>query len=280
MEISWKVPATPGMSLAETVRPDRGDLCSRHALPVRHIRAGPGTRRTACRRRAVPVEPQVFALLALLVENRERLVSRDEIIEKVWDGRIVSDAAVSSRIKSARQALGDDGKAQRYIRTIHGQGLRFVRRRPGRAWRFDCQDRVASTRRRRERTRDRPMPDHAAVDRRAAVSPDRRRRTLRRHCRRPAPRTDHRAVAPALAVRHRARLVVPPARPGCRHGRDRPPARRALLPVRHGRGRRPRTSSSPSSSSTRATAASSGPIASPARSTTCTRSARTSARGS
>jgi TolB-like protein len=72
------------------------------------------------------VEPQVLSLIALLVENRERLVSRDEIIEKVWDGRIVSDAAISSRIKSARQALGDDGRAQRYIRTIHRQGLRFV----------------------------------------------------------------------------------------------------------------------------------------------------------
>lgn len=75
---------------------------------------------------ACPLEPQVFALLALLIENRERLVSRDEIIEKVWDGRIVSDAAVSSRIKSARQALGDDGKAQRFIRTMHRQGFRFV----------------------------------------------------------------------------------------------------------------------------------------------------------
>jgi TolB-like protein len=72
------------------------------------------------------VEPQVFALLALLVENRERLVSTEEIIEKVWDGRVVSDAAVASRIKSARQALGDDGRTQRYIRTVHRQGLRFV----------------------------------------------------------------------------------------------------------------------------------------------------------
>ena len=58
------------------------------------------------------MEPQVFALLALLVENRERLVSKDEIVEKVWDGRIVSDAAVASRVKSARHALGDDGKSQ------------------------------------------------------------------------------------------------------------------------------------------------------------------------
>jgi len=73
-----------------------------------------------------PVEPQVFALLALLVENRERLVSKDEIVEKVWDGRAVSEAAVASRVKSARKALGDDGKAQRFIKTIHGQGFRFV----------------------------------------------------------------------------------------------------------------------------------------------------------
>ena len=51
------------------------------------------------------VEPQVFALLALLVDNRERLVSKDEIIEKVWDGRVVSEAAVASRIKSARKVL-------------------------------------------------------------------------------------------------------------------------------------------------------------------------------
>jgi TolB-like protein/Tfp pilus assembly protein PilF len=74
----------------------------------------------------VAVEPQVFALLRLLVENRERLVSKDEIIEAVWGGRIVSESAVSSRIKFARQALGDDGAAQRWIRTIHGQGFRFV----------------------------------------------------------------------------------------------------------------------------------------------------------
>jgi TolB-like protein len=73
-----------------------------------------------------PVEPQVFALLAFLVEHRERMVSRDEILEKVWDGRVVSDSALASRIKSARKALGDDGTAQRFIRTVHGQGFRFV----------------------------------------------------------------------------------------------------------------------------------------------------------
>ncbi|HEY2782810.1 MAG TPA: winged helix-turn-helix domain-containing protein [Steroidobacteraceae bacterium] len=78
------------------------------------------------RSKPVAVEPQVFGLLALLIENRERLVSKDEIIEKVWEGRIVSDSAVASRIKSARKALGDDGVSQRYIKTIHGQGFRFV----------------------------------------------------------------------------------------------------------------------------------------------------------
>lgn len=74
----------------------------------------------------VAVEPQVFELLRLLLENRDRVVSKDEIIEKVWGGRFVSDASVSSRIKSARQAVGDDGTSQTCIRTIYGKGFRFV----------------------------------------------------------------------------------------------------------------------------------------------------------
>lgn len=75
---------------------------------------------------AVPVEPQVFALLVLLLENRDRLLSRDELIEKIWEGRVVSDAAVASRIKSARQAVGDSGNSQTLIRTLRGRGVRFV----------------------------------------------------------------------------------------------------------------------------------------------------------
>ena len=74
----------------------------------------------------VAVEPQVFSLLALLVENHERMVSRDEIVEKIWNGRVISDAALSSRVKSLRQTIGDDGKVQRLIRTVHGKGFRFV----------------------------------------------------------------------------------------------------------------------------------------------------------
>jgi TolB-like protein len=73
-----------------------------------------------------PVEPQVFALLTLLVENRHRMVPREEIVGAIWGGRAVSDSALSSRIKSARHALDDDGNAQRLIRTVHGQGFRFV----------------------------------------------------------------------------------------------------------------------------------------------------------
>lgn len=74
----------------------------------------------------IPIEPQVFRLLALLLENRDRVVSRDEIFEKIWDGRIVGDSALASRVKSARKALGDDGRDQRFIKTIHGRGFRFV----------------------------------------------------------------------------------------------------------------------------------------------------------
>jgi TolB-like protein/DNA-binding winged helix-turn-helix (wHTH) protein len=75
---------------------------------------------------SVAVEPQVFDLLVLLIENHDRIVTRDEIIERVWKGRIVSDTAITSRVKAARRAIGDDGKAQGLIRTIHRRGLRFV----------------------------------------------------------------------------------------------------------------------------------------------------------
>ncbi|MDY0874226.1 alpha/beta fold hydrolase [Dongia rigui] len=73
-----------------------------------------------------PVEPQVFDLIAYLIRHPDRLISKDELIAGVWHGRIVSDAALASRIKSARRALGDDGEQQRLIRTVHGRGIRFV----------------------------------------------------------------------------------------------------------------------------------------------------------
>jgi DNA-binding winged helix-turn-helix (wHTH) protein/alpha-beta hydrolase superfamily lysophospholipase len=75
---------------------------------------------------AVPVEPQVFDLLRLLIENRDRIVTKDELFEEVWDGRIVSDATLNSRINAARKAIGDNGADQRLIRTAPRRGFRFV----------------------------------------------------------------------------------------------------------------------------------------------------------
>ena len=72
------------------------------------------------------LEPQVFSLLKLLIERREQVVSKDDIIETIWHGRVVSDASIASRIKLARQAVEDDGAAQHSIRTIHRRGYRFV----------------------------------------------------------------------------------------------------------------------------------------------------------
>jgi TolB-like protein/DNA-binding winged helix-turn-helix (wHTH) protein/tetratricopeptide (TPR) repeat protein len=74
----------------------------------------------------VPVEPQVFDLLVLLLRNRNRLVTKDEIFERIWNGRIVSDAALSSRVRSMREAIGDDGTSQALIRTVRGRGFRLV----------------------------------------------------------------------------------------------------------------------------------------------------------
>ncbi|HSM19612.1 MAG TPA: transcriptional regulator, partial [Hyphomicrobiales bacterium] len=84
-----------------------------------------GAAELRCKGEALPVEPQVFDLIRLLVENAGRVVSRDDIIEHVWGGRIVSDTAISTRINAARRALGDDGKTQRYVKTIQRRGFRF-----------------------------------------------------------------------------------------------------------------------------------------------------------
>ncbi len=75
---------------------------------------------------ALAAEPQVLSLLMLLAEAGDRLVTKDEIVEQVWGGRAVSDAAVTSRLKSARQLLGDDGERQAMIRTVRGKGVRFL----------------------------------------------------------------------------------------------------------------------------------------------------------
>ena len=73
-----------------------------------------------------PVEPQVFELLVYLVKSRDRVLSRDELNDAIWAGRIVTDAALNSCIKAARDAIGDDGRTQLCIRTKYRKGYRFV----------------------------------------------------------------------------------------------------------------------------------------------------------
>ena len=74
----------------------------------------------------VDVEPKVFDLIVFLVENTDRVVSKDDLIKAVWDGRAIADTTLSTCVKAARRALGDNGRDQRMIRTLHGHGFRFV----------------------------------------------------------------------------------------------------------------------------------------------------------
>jgi TolB-like protein/Tfp pilus assembly protein PilF len=76
--------------------------------------------------RVVAVEPQVFDLLAYLVRHREHVVSKDDLFAAVWNSRIVSESALTTRINAVRAALGDSGQEQRLIRTLRGRGFRFV----------------------------------------------------------------------------------------------------------------------------------------------------------
>src|SRR5215472_7867391 len=74
----------------------------------------------------IALEPQVFDLLCYLVQHRDRVVSKDDLLQAVWGGRIVSDSALAARLHAVRRALGDDGEAQRWIRTMRRAGVRFV----------------------------------------------------------------------------------------------------------------------------------------------------------
>ena len=75
---------------------------------------------------AVPITPQVFDLLDYLIRNRERVVSKDDLVSAVWNGRIVSDAALTTRLNAARNAIGDFGETQGLIKTLPRKGFRFV----------------------------------------------------------------------------------------------------------------------------------------------------------
>jgi DNA-binding winged helix-turn-helix (wHTH) protein len=86
-------------------------------------------RRFELRRNGRPcrIEPQVFDVLVLLMRERDRVVTKEEILDTVWGDRSVSESALTSRIKALHQALGDDGKAQRLVRTVRGRGYRLIR---------------------------------------------------------------------------------------------------------------------------------------------------------
>jgi TolB-like protein len=74
----------------------------------------------------VPIEPQVFDLLIHLIRNRDRIVSKEELIDEIWQGRVISEAALSSRVAAVRRAIGDNGDDQRLLRTHHKRGFRFI----------------------------------------------------------------------------------------------------------------------------------------------------------
>lgn len=74
----------------------------------------------------VHVQPQVFDVLTHLLTNRDRVVTKEELLDQIWGDRFVSESALTSRIKSARQLVGDDGISQRVIKTVHGRGYRWI----------------------------------------------------------------------------------------------------------------------------------------------------------
>jgi TolB-like protein len=80
----------------------------------------------SCGGEGVPVEPQVFDLLRYLLENRDRVVSKDDLFENIWESRIVSESTLTSRINAVRKAVGDSGRDQRLVRTIARRGFRFI----------------------------------------------------------------------------------------------------------------------------------------------------------
>jgi pimeloyl-ACP methyl ester carboxylesterase/DNA-binding winged helix-turn-helix (wHTH) protein len=86
------------------------------------------TERVELRRagRPVHVERQVFEVLAYLITHRDRVVMKSELLDRVWGDRFVSESTLTSRIKEVRRAIGDDGAAQRFIRTVHGRGYQFI----------------------------------------------------------------------------------------------------------------------------------------------------------
>src|SRR5207247_135994 len=83
-------------------------------------------RELRCGAALIAAEPQTFDLLLYLIQNRERVVSKDDLLAAVWSGRIVSESTLSSQITAVRHAIGDDGERQSLVRTLARKGFRFV----------------------------------------------------------------------------------------------------------------------------------------------------------
>ena len=206
----------------------RPDGARRRAIRVRRLcaRSRPAGARPGDPR-PIAVGPQVFDLLVYLVQNREHVVSKDDLLDAVWGGRIVSESTLTSHINAVRKAIGDSGGEQRLIRTIARKGFRFV----GDVREVESSDGVAppsaepagSTTRRR-----RTVPSRQAVDRRPAVPQSERRSRAGLFRRRRGGGHHHRLVAHALAVRDRAQLQLHLQGPRGRREAGRPRARRAL----------------------------------------------------
>jgi TolB-like protein len=86
----------------------------------------PGRRELSHRAEVVPVGPQVFDVLLHLVSHRDRVVSKDELLQTVWRGRVVSESTITSHINAVRKAIGDTGEHQHLVRTVARKGFRFV----------------------------------------------------------------------------------------------------------------------------------------------------------
>lgn len=107
-----------------------------------------------CNGQPVRLEPQVLSLLVHLIRNRHRMVTKDELADTIWHGRSVSDASIASRIRSARQVVGDDGVAQAVIHTVHGRGFRFV---------AEVQETRAGTASLQETDQNTPLPTRPSI---------------------------------------------------------------------------------------------------------------------
>ena len=164
----------------------------------------------------ISIGPQVFDLLVYLVQNRERVVSKDDLLEAVWSGRIVSESTLTSHINAVRKAVGDSGEEQRLIRTVARKGFRFVGEVREEQARVRTVDDAGDARKPRASRREAATgagPSRQAIDCSATIpEPERRSRAgvLRR---RSGGRHHHRTLAHALAVRDRAQFELHLQRP-------------------------------------------------------------------